>query len=308
MLFGEITFRREILDRVNDFCDKKDIVPIYGAVVGGISKGLQYCDSDYDTRFLYLSKEGINRILIPDNLKEKDIVTRYYPDDETVYEWIPFWEMTSFLHFLINPCIDGKVSSGLYNIVGWTLGSPYNWDPYGLQSKLMPLVNRIFIPKYLLEYHLAQLDIFYYEGDSVIAKDYFYAVYSALCMNWVMLTRQYPPTYIETLITLLNDVMLKRAIHELIQNSRADARKYIEKDNNDEAGDLLILHTAHYHVSTTHNPILDGFIDSMKTEAMKWLDKSDEGEIDEGMTVGMVDEMYHIIDSSMHEESVKNIS
>ena len=49
MLFGGEKIQTEILRDALMFAEEKGFQLIFGAVVGGCSKGLQYPDSDYDT-------------------------------------------------------------------------------------------------------------------------------------------------------------------------------------------------------------------------------------------------------------------
>ena len=156
MLFGGTIIQHQIIEDAKKYANENGYELIYGAMVGGISKGLQYSDSDYDTRFLYLNKGQLDKIYLPWNEKEDDLKHRCYFDDKP-YEWIPLWEFTSFIQFLKNPAFDGKVSFGLYNVVGWTFQSPYAWDPYGLQMKICPLLNRAFRSDYFVPYHIEQI-------------------------------------------------------------------------------------------------------------------------------------------------------
>lgn len=166
--------QNNILTDALTFAEEKGFQLIFGSMVGGCSKGLQYYDSDYDTRFLYLDKNE-NRIFYPWEEKEDSLKHRKYFDDTvSPYEWIPLWEATFFFQFLKNPSFDGKRSFGLYDIVGWTLQSPYTWDPYGLSAKVMPLVNRIFRKEFYIPYHVKEIGRFWqdmkYTRNEILAK------------------------------------------------------------------------------------------------------------------------------------------
>ncbi len=74
MLYGNNEINKKILEEIT-LCEMdQGIKVIYGANVGGISKGLQYKDSDYDTRFLYINRDFPEKIYEPQNIIEKEII------------------------------------------------------------------------------------------------------------------------------------------------------------------------------------------------------------------------------------------
>lgn len=204
MLFGNQKIQDMVVTDAKHFVETNGCKLIYGAMCGSISKGIQMRDSDYDSRFLYIEQDFPATVHVPKNTVETEIIRRYYTDGIQVpYEWIPCWEMTSFIQYLKEPYIEGKLSYGLYNTVGWTLQSPYAWDPYGLQNKLMPLVNSIFERKYAIGYYLEQIDR-YWDGKTheYVVKEYIYAIYAALQISWVLEKNSFPPVYFRTLIAV----------------------------------------------------------------------------------------------------------
>lgn len=222
MLFGNQKIRDKVVADAKHFVETNGRKLIYGAMCGSISKGIQMRDSDYDSRFLYIEQDFPATVHVPKNTAETEIIRRYYTDGIRVpYEWIPCWEMTSFIQYLKEPYIEGKLSYGLYNTVGWTLQSPYAWDPYGLQNKLIPLVNSIFEKRYAIGYYLEQIDR-YWDGEEheYIVKEYIYAVYAALQIQWVLERNSFPPVYFRTLAAVGEEGMqqgIERLLLEMLE-------------------------------------------------------------------------------------------
>lgn len=229
MLFGGKTVRANVVKDALRFADERGFHLVFGAMVGGCSKGVQYYDSDYDTRFLYLDK-NVNHIFYPWEEKEQDLKHRIYFDDAvSPYEWIPLWEITSFFQFLKNPAFDGRRSFGLYNIVGWTLQSPYTWDPYGLSQKLMPLVNAIFRKEYYIPYHVEEIHrLWTTRKKELIAKDYIYAIYEALCILYAVQYNVFPPVYMKTLSAALLEEPLSRDVFAMIHSAQKQAEVFCQ--------------------------------------------------------------------------------
>ena len=295
MLFGTLELQKEVLGQAQRYAEKENIKLIFGAMVGSISKGLQYADSDYDTRFLYLRNDFPEKICVPCEMEEKELVKRYYPENK-VYEWIPFWEATSFLQFLVNPGFKDDFSVGLYNIVGWTFLSPYIWDPYGLQSKLMPLMNQIFCPEYEIAYHKRVLDKYIAEfgRDAVITKSYLYSVHAAATIEWSMIFNQQPPVHLQTLLYGLNRHKVWDAIKVVLDGARETVRRnYVHSS--------IKLHGSHFEVKSVYNQVIEDYVNEIISD-------SDMYKLDSNVEVKgqkVVNNMYEIIcDSVFHNEEI----
>lgn len=299
MLFGNENIRKELLNEVA-ICEKEQgFKVIFGAMVGSISKGLQYYDSDYDTRFLYINKDFPQRIFVPDEIEEKEIIYRKYFDD-TPYEWIPFWEFSSFLQFLINPMIDGKFSTGLYNVVGWTFLSPYIYDPYGILNKIFPIIQKIFYKDYSIEYHKDLLESFDLDREKIVAKDYVYALHSALTIDWISKYNEYPPIYMRTLLSL--DSSLTEEVEVLWKTARKEAREYIISKGSKQ------LYESHYNVYIHHVERIDKYIEYVKS-FVKDFKGTRMPETLKNDYRNKVQLIYDIVERLMRdEEKVRNVS
>lgn len=285
MLYGDIELQREVIREVEQYAKREGIKPIFGAMVGSISQGVQYPDSDYDTRFLYLRSDFPEKICIPSQMKEEELVKRYYPKDK-VYEWIPFWEATSFFQFLTMPSFLNDFSVGLYNIVGWTMMSPYIWDPYGLQSKLMPLIHKMFHPEYEIAYHKRELENYCGEwgAESVIVKSYLYSVHAAATIEWSLKYKEQPPVDLHTLLCGLQR-------HEVWKESKRileDARKEAEKRYKEQQVDL---HQSHFSIMTPCNKVIEKYI----REMMGCIKGEGTTEVDRSCDEGILESIYDII-------------
>ena len=293
MLFGTLDLQEEVIEQAYRYAEKEEMKLIFGAMVGSISKGLYYADSDYDTRFLYLRKDFPQKICIPSEMQEEELVKRYYPENK-VYEWIPFWEATSFLHFLVNPCFKDDFSVGLYNIVGWTFLSPYIWDPYGLQSKLMPLMNQIFCREYEISYHKKVIEKYIgeFEKERIITKSYLYSVHAAATIEWSIKYNEQPPIYLQTLLYGLGREQLWNVVKILLK----DARK-VSRDNYTHG--KTELHDSHFAITTVCNEMIEEYVKKVLSDAGTY--KLDGGVEEKSQRV--VNDMYDIIYDSVFDDN-----
>ena len=294
MLYGSLERQELTLREAHKYAESIGAKLIFGAMVGSVSKNVQYADSDYDTRFLYLREDFPEKICVPSEMTEDELVKRYYPEDE-VFEWIPFWEATSFLQFLLTPSFKDDFSVGLYNIVGWTFQSPYVWDPYGLQNRLLPLMNKIFRSDYEIAYHKKEIER-YREGlrqERAVAKDYLYTVHAAATIEWSMEYQEQPPIDLETLLRGLGRDAVWEESKKLLDRARQEARA-AWTDGGSGMGSL------HFKIFAPQNPLLLEYVDGMYDRAALgaarnktggWMEKPEK----------LVDRMYEIIYHSVFE-------
>ncbi|MCM1426127.1 MAG: nucleotidyltransferase domain-containing protein [Eubacterium sp.] len=299
MLYGNELIQERIQQEIA-YCEKtRGIKVIYGANVGGISKGLQYKDSDYDTRFLYINKDFPKKIFIPENIAEKEIIYRKYYDG-TPFEWLPFWEFSSFIQFLINPSIDHKFSTGLYNVVGWTFLSPYNYDPYGIQAKILPLIQKIFHKDYCIAYHRDLLESFSLDGDIIVAKDYMYALHAALTINWIEKYNEYPPIYMHTL--LADEPSIYPEVCKIIKCYQNEAAEFVDKSTHRK------LHDTHFKIMTKHIHVVDEYLEKTqrKLEMFRVREITEE-QVAEYKII--IKEIYSIVEYAIDsEENVNGVN
>ena len=292
MLYGSYELQKEILKDVFEYSKENKLKPVFGAMVGSISKGLHYADSDYDTRFLYLREDFPEKICIPKEMKEEELVKRYFLQNK-VYEWIPFWEMTSFLQFLLCPSFKNDFSVGLYNIVGWTFQSPYVWDPYGLQNKLLPLINQIFYKGYEIEYHKNIIEKYGKEfgRDMVISKSYLYSIHSAATIEWSDRYQMQPPINLQTLLLGLGKYNLWLEVKKILSDAQDDVRKNIK-------GEKIKMHDSHFRIRTKYNTQIEDYIKSIykkvETEHFQIINRKEDSEI--------VNDMYCIIKEAVFND------
>lgn len=303
MLFGNAQIKEKLLETAHKYAEENGFRLLYGAMVGGISKGLQYQDSDYDTRFLYIRKDFPEKICIPMEMPENKLIFRKYSEDYKVpFEWIPCWEFTSFLQFLLEPALEGRFSTGLYNVVGWTFASPYTWDPYGVGNKLFPLIQKVFYLDYCLEYHKNLMLSLIREKETIVAKDYLYALHSALSIDWMLKFHEYPPVYMRSLLFLSESSEFKKEIEKLIDQANNKANKYLELHSSEK------MHETHNKVLTERTLCLDKYLNEIieKTADFK-MKKMQEG--DREARRKKVELMYQIVyDSVYKEQNVRGVN
>lgn len=295
MLFGNQNIRDKVVADAKHFVETNGRKLIYGAMCGSISKGIQMRDSDYDSRFLYIEQDFPATVHVPKNTAETEIIKRYFTDGIQVpYEWIPCWEMTSFIQYLKEPYIEGKLSYGLYNTVGWTLQSPYAWDPYGLQNKLMPLVNSIFEKRYAIGHYLEQIDR-YWDGETneYVVKEYIYAIYAALQIKWVLERNSFPPVYFRTLAVAAGEEGLQQEIERLLL-------KMLEPNHHQRTEEELKRRNLKEKSRTMPIEEIERFISQMRRNGME--------ECEKGLSVSsekkeqVIQEIYRLIRYAVLEE------
>lgn len=224
--------REAMYDDIAKFEKENHCKVVFCAMVGSISKGMQRVDSDYDTRFLYLDYDENGEIIRWDqveDLHEKDIHKCTYPDEVVFFDKVAYWELTSFLHFLIKPCLDGKYSVGLYNLVNWTFESPYIYDPYGLRSKLFPLISMFFNPAAQVAYYKHYIENCYNEPASenkLFLREYCYSSYYAMAINFCMDYNKFPPIDFNTLVCFCRDKAYQDRVKELTDRYYDQSRHY----------------------------------------------------------------------------------
>lgn len=291
MLYGTLKQQEDVIEQAQKYAEETGIKLIFGAMVGSVSKGLHYADSDYDTRFLYLRNDFPDKICIPSEMKEEELVKRYYPKDK-IYEWIPFWEATSFLQFLLNPSFKDDFSVGLYNIVGWTFQSPYIWDPYGLQSKIMPLINMIFKKEYEIAYHRTIIEKYKseLEKEFVITKSYLYSVHAAATIEWCIRFSSQPPIDLQALLCGLKRENIWRESYLILKEAR---KKSKENFRNGESA----LHGMHFDILTSYNKKIVEYVKMIEEEAKRIIVR--RAQDDENRSI--LDNIYKIIYNSVFE-------
>lgn len=299
MLYGDKRLREQLMVEVKEYAKKNNMKIVFGAMVGSISKGLQYADSDYDTRFLFIREDFPDKINIPNMMKEEELVQRYYPKEPRRFEWIPFWELTSFLQFLDYPSFKDDFSVGLYNIVGWTFLSPYLWDPYGLQNKLLPLINSLFIKEYELMYHLKFMEKYlgeFHKEGKIIAKSYLYLLHSALTIDWCLRKNGHPPIYQSTLLSCCQPRLHTKAM-QIIESAREESYANNKMDKKE-----LALHHSHFTILTDRDNEMDEYINSIYLQGKKMLENFDISKVYTKNNKETINLMYQII-----AESIKNM-
>lgn len=280
MLYGSMDIQNDVIREVKEYCAVNGFKPIFGSMVGSISHGVNYINSDYDTRFLYLRSDFPDNICLPDKMCEKDLIKRIWPKENKVWEWIPLWEFSSFLQFLTIPSFKNDFSVGLYNVVGWTFQSPYQWDPYGIRNKIMPLINDIFIKEYEIEYHLKLIEGEYEfnSREPLPAKTYLSIFHSAMTIDWSLKRNSQPPVYYDTLQKCCCNDDLRNTVKKIIIKAKQEAaeRAQFTIDGAVVTGELSDLH---YKILTERNPIIDEFINQKYNEgkeAVKNFEISDQ--------------------------------
>ncbi len=208
MLYGNKKIRDEIILKAQEFAKQNNVKIIFGANEGSISKGIPYFSSDYDTRFLFVSKSFFNKdfskifdkpVVSEENIVYRDHPVRYYSE---VFDYeIDLWDCETFFRFLYEPRIGDNYSIDLYHMLGSTLASPFLWDPYGLSNKLLPILNKhinIFNELNYWEKYFSEKFL----RPGIGLRLYMDSIHAALSILWILNYKEFPPVYIETLLTM----------------------------------------------------------------------------------------------------------
>lgn len=204
MLFGKEEVRNSILEDARIIAAKRDVEIVYGVTLGSLSRGIPSADSDYDVRFLYRKKESQFESAIYEECAEDDIVFRYNVKPDVgdrislkhYYDKIAFWDLSAFLHCLISPKIGKNTTnpSNLYYVVIHSFMSPYTWDPYGIQPRVMNYIYSNFKVHYVLRAYMQVIDSkFSKTGENVLARGYLTAIWAALSIKWVLKNKMPAP-------------------------------------------------------------------------------------------------------------------
>lgn len=305
MIYGSKLFRDEFLKDTFEYAEKHNWQVIFIALVGSIGKGFPSADSDYDTRVLYLDKNNPGKIFLPWEEKESLLKHQYYLNEEEkadgkVWEWIPFWEATSFFQFLKNPRYSDfseKHPAGLYNILAWTMNSPYCWDPYGLQMKLKPLVDNAFRPQIQLKYIRYEIERYYYKQDKnqIPIKTYLRAIYSALSIDWILQNNTFNLAYLPTLVHTVCPLNLRKRILDLMQEEFLRSNEYVEKNGSEGLGRTQL------KLVTNHDYEIDAYIEKMyNLPDSAFKEGADDRQIDAALEA-----INSILFSSVNDEALK---
>jgi predicted nucleotidyltransferase len=191
-----------VLNKVKEFEIEKDVKVVFGSTIGSISKGIQRLDSDYDARFLYVSKD--NQFVSKERIHLESSIRHRIFDKEDKCNCIAMWEISAFLNFLVEPYIDNGYSYKLIRNILWTFYSPYAYDPYALQTQLLPLLNKSLNVKLEFDFHRKNayelMDKFLVSND---VRDYLNSIHHFLSLKWIYISNEIPPISIWPLTVLL---------------------------------------------------------------------------------------------------------
>jgi len=215
---------------LNDFEKTNSRKIIFGSIIGSASQGLTRSDSDLDCRFLYIDKSGD---FVGSEFMHDESHIRYRVVDKTQKcNCIPFWEISAFLNFLYEPYLDSGEKYKLVRNVIWSFCSPYSYDPYGLQIKLMPLIELAVDLKKEFDYHYSQAMVYYEEAFSERKfKVWIHAIYHLLSCRWIWSYRNLPPVSIYTLLSIISGEN-SDFINDLLTKSRVNSDFFLSIDEN----------------------------------------------------------------------------
>ncbi|MCM1156748.1 MAG: nucleotidyltransferase domain-containing protein [Roseburia sp.] len=246
MLVGNETALQQLMDQASFIAERENFTLVFAAVQGSISRGLQRYDSDYDIRFLY-KRKGTFKIDDKTAWSEKNVVLRYYPEQDTFFDKIAFWDIEAFVSFLFTPELDQKgISVGLYNQFFWTFSSPYNWDPYGIAGKIMPIANAVINIKWLTAYFIDYVKKILCR-ETLFLRDYIYCILGIWQLMWLHRYRSYPPLDYYTLKYISNDAAITELTDKYVAQLKSLKKQTFVRKN-------------FSHVPVDRNPGLDKWI------------------------------------------------
>ena len=217
MLYGGRLFVDGLMQEVHNVEAERGIKVIFGSTIGSISKGIQRYTSDYDVRFLYVDRHN-NFIDSSDRHVEDRIRYRIF-DDNKAYNCITFWEISAFLNFLCEPYISQGAQYKLARNVIWSFLSPYQFDPYGISSKIAPLLTKAINIDCEIDHHYTILRSYCQDRNPFEPlADYFRAMHAYLSLLWIKQERTVPPLHIMTLMFLADNEICDHINSYLVVN------------------------------------------------------------------------------------------
>ena len=229
MLYGDRLFVDGLMQEVNNVEAERGIKIIFGSTIGSISRGIQRYTSDYDVRFLYVDRNN-NFIDNCDRHIEDRIRYRIFNDNKA-YNCIAFWEISAFLNFLHEPYINQGVQYELTRNVIWSFLSSYQFDPYGISGKILPLLTKVINIDCEINHHYTILEDYCKTRNPLVPlDDYFRVTHAYLSLLWIKQERTVPPLHIMTLMSLADNEICDHINHYLALN-RSYKNKNVDSVN-----------------------------------------------------------------------------
>jgi len=190
-----------IINKLEEIEKTKRVNILFAVESGSRAWGFESPDSDYDIRFVY----------------KKDI-----------RKYLSLWEENSTIQFMTEEDLDGvgwdlqKASKLLAksnaSFLGW-LFSPIVYFSHGeTLEKMRSLANENFNPVSGF-YHFHSMNKGFHEkleAERFTIKEFFYAIRTALCANWILKNKTIPPVLFTELFELISNHQSKLLL-DLVQ-------------------------------------------------------------------------------------------
>lgn len=234
MLFGNMNFIEDLHKERHEIEQKLGMETIFGSTIGSISQGLSRYNSDYDVRFLFLKRDLVITNSVLHN--EQTIRYRLFKENNSPYDCIAFWEYNAFINFLCEPYIDNDISYKLVRNVIWSFLSPYAWDPYGIQVKVIKLLDRIINLDYEISFYVNYLNDNISHLENI--RQCLYLGHAAMSILWIEHEGTLPPIGIDVMLRHFDNRLscnLKKIYSIYQKNMLEDAHTIEEGDDADIA-------------------------------------------------------------------------
>lgn len=308
MLFGKNEFTTKFIEDVLNIAKEKKLRVIYGSLIGSLPQGIQCYDSDYDSVFLYIRDDFYEKIMDADASTYDEVLYRFYPEDSlSVWDSITYRELSSFLGFLYNPSIQGENRDyGLYYYFAEVFMSPYTWDPYGLQMKVLPLIQKCYNHEFMVTAFLNRIKLLEGKGYCDINKKGVYnykfylrrALYTFF-LEWALKNNTFAPTYIDTVLALSEDRDAVIEYRKLLKTFRE-----LDIKNCDEMN-LTVIKEAHLFLEIKESIVIENYIRKIRKQAESVLKcGAHRSEVDVKKYIEL---MVNVIRNTLNEEPVKGV-
>jgi len=281
MLYGDRLFVDGLMQEVYKVEAERSIRIIFGSTIGSISRGIQRYTSDYDVRFLYVDQDN-NFIDSCDQHVEDRIRYRIFNNNKA-YDCIAFWETSAFLNFLCEPYISRGVQYKLVRNVIWSFFSTYQFDPYGISGKILPLLTKVINIDCEINHHYTILGNYYRTRNPLVPlDDYFRVIHAYLSLLWIKQERTVPPLQIMTLMSLADNKICDH-INRYLAFSRSYKNRNVDSVNAEITDSIYEQFTA-----------LMGEIQPIKVDILNEFKKNKR----------MVEKMLYIIQDEIKNEKI----
>jgi len=194
----------EALKKIHKFEESENKKVIYASTIGSLSKLISRPNSDYDLRGIFVGNDfsPLNK----DDLHNEDLIRFRIFDKDNTCNCIALWEAHAFLNFIFEPYIDSGYQYKLIKNVLWSFNSPFNYDPFGIQNSLLPLIKKCISLEKEYLFQLNEINILSEKIQKIFnERSILEIIHGNLYIYWLCLYKELPPLSSYSLLNILKN-------------------------------------------------------------------------------------------------------